>query len=102
VLCTYCSQLSEYPLQRHVDRGDPIAWPLCSPDLTSPDFYLWGYLNVVYAQWSTTRENMMKHIRTACTAIPRRVLLKTVNQFRRRLHLCIQENGGNFEQLIHG
>jgi len=38
--------------------------------------------------------------RTACAAIFRRVLLKTISQFRRQLHLCIQENGGNFEQLI--
>jgi len=43
---------------------------------------------------------MMERIRTACAAISHRVLLKTVSQFRKRFHLCIQENGGNFEQLI--
>jgi len=57
--------------------------------------------NVIYEQWPATRENMIERIRTACAAIPR-VLLRTVSQFRRRLHLCIQENGGNFEQLIRG
>jgi len=44
----------------------------------------------------------MERICTAYAAIPRRVLLKTVSQFKRRLHLCIQENGGNFKQLIRG
>jgi len=42
----------------------------------------------------------MECIRTACAAIPRQVLLKTISEFRKRLHLCIQENGGNFERLI--
>jgi len=45
---------------------------------------------------------MMERIRTACAAIPRRVLFKMVSQFRRQLHLCIQKNGDNFEQLIRG
>jgi len=45
---------------------------------------------------------MMERIRTACAAIPCRILLKTVSQFRKRLHLCIQKNDGNFEQLIRG
>jgi len=58
--------------------------------------------DVAYAQRPTTRENMMERIHTACATIPRRVLFKTISQFRRRLHLCIQENGGNFEQLIRG
>lgn len=83
--------------------GRVVAWPLSSPDLTSPDFYLWGYLkNAVYAQRPTTRDNMMERIRIACAAIPRDVLLGTIRQFRVRLDLCIQQNGGNFEQLIRG
>jgi len=53
------------------------------------------------AQQPVTRKNMMERIRTACAVISRRiVLLKMVSQFRRWLHLCIQENGGNFERLI--
>jgi len=101
-----CNYLNIHYSGMWIGRSGPVAWPPRSPDLTPPDFYLlllWGYLkNVVYAQWPATRENMMKYIRTACAAIPRRILLKTVSQFRRRLHLYIQENDGNFEQLIHG
>ncbi|OXU16263.1 hypothetical protein TSAR_012619, partial [Trichomalopsis sarcophagae] len=80
---------------RWIGRGGPVAWPPRSPDLTPPDFYLWGYLkNVVYAQRPTTRDNMIERIRTACAAIPRDVLLRTIRQFRARLDLCIQQNGG--------
>ena len=24
-----------------IGRGGPVAWPPCSPDLTSPDYFLW-------------------------------------------------------------
>lgn len=88
---------------RWIGRGSQHPWPACSPDMTSPDFFLWGYLkNIVFAERPTTRENMMERIRQACAAIPREMLLRTVNSFERRLHLCLQANGGHFEQLIRG
>lgn len=66
--------------------------------MTSPDFYLWGYLkDVVYEHAPTTREDMMH--RTACENIPRAVLHRTVEQFQQRIELCIQQNGGVFEYL---
>jgi len=38
-----------------------------SPDLTSPDFFLCGFLkNIVYAKVPTTRENMIERITIAC------------------------------------
>lgn len=68
--------------------------------MTSPDFYLWGYLkDVVYEHAPTTREDMMHRIRTACENIPRAVLHRTVEQFQQRIELCIQQNGGVFEYL---
>ena len=34
---------------RWIGRRGPVAWAPRSPDLTSPDFYLWGFLkNTVY------------------------------------------------------
>lgn len=29
---------------RWIDRGEPIAWPVRSPDITPLDFYLWEHL----------------------------------------------------------
>lgn len=96
--------LNEHYHNRWIGRTGPrdfgVRWPPKSPDLTSPDFYLWGYLkNVVYERPVTTRENMMNRIRTACQNIPRIVLLRTVEEFERRIGLCIQQNGGIFEHL---
>ena len=34
---------------RWIGRRGPIEWPARSPDLTPPDFFLWGYLkNIIY------------------------------------------------------
>ncbi|EZA59712.1 hypothetical protein X777_16511 [Ooceraea biroi] len=86
---------------RWIGRGSPIAWPPRSPDLTSSDFYLWGYAkNLVFEREPTTREDMIERIRMACRAIPRAVLLRTVEHFAKRIRLCIRANGDNFEQLF--
>ncbi|EZA55151.1 hypothetical protein X777_05281 [Ooceraea biroi] len=74
-----------------IGKGSRVRWPARSPDLTSPDFYLWGYLkDVVYRERPTTRENMMERIRAACNIIPRDVLLRTVTNFERRIQYCQQ------------
>lgn len=86
--------------RRWIGRDGPVHWPPRSPDLTSPDFFLWGYLkDAVYRQAPTTQENMRVRIRDACRAIPRDVLLRTVDGFERRVQACLNMNGGIFEHL---
>lgn len=93
--------LNEIFPERWIGRGGPVQWPARSPDLTSPDFFLWGYLkNVVYRQQTTTRENMRERIINACANIPHQVLLQTIQHFHRRIQLCLQENGRTFEHFI--
>ena len=87
--------------ERWIGRGGPFEWSLCSPDLTSPDLFLWGYIkNVVFAQRPTTREDLMERTRRASAAICRETLLKTVDGFERRLRLCLQANEEHFEHLL--
>ncbi|OXU29200.1 hypothetical protein TSAR_003541 [Trichomalopsis sarcophagae] len=91
-----------YPNQ-WIGRGGPVAQPPNSPDLTTPDFYLWRYLkNTCYEQQPTIREDMMECIRTAYAEIPRNVLLSTVRHFLRRIQLCIDANGRYFEHIPNG
>ena len=68
---------------RWIGIGSDIEWSLRPPDLTPPDFFLWGYLrNVIYANPPTTREDMIQRITRACRNIPRQVLLSTVESFK--------------------
>lgn len=83
-----------------IGRGGFKQWPARSPDITSPDFFLWGYLkDTVYKTAPTTKEDMIQRITNACGNIPRIVLLKSADEFERRIELCIQADGGNFEHL---
>ena len=64
-------------------RGGPIAWPSPSPDLTSPDYSLWGFVKErVMAVASITLDDMKERIRRACTEITPRMLA----QVRRSFH----------------
>ena len=98
-----CAFLKDHYNNKWIDRSGPVVWPPCSPDITSPDFYLWRYLkNVVSTQRPTTRQDLMELIHRACAAIPRATLLNNVHNFERRLNFCLEANGGNFEKLRHG
>lgn len=86
---------------RWIGRGGPINFPARSPDLTSPDFFLWGYLKEkVYDQIPTTREDMIQRIRNACAAIPPDMLLSCVQSFELRIEKCLEVQGEHFEHLI--
>jgi len=70
--------------RRWIGRGGHIAWPPRSPDLTSLDFFLWGYLkNIVYQTAPTTAEDLKDRIRRACRSISANVLRKTVDAFEK-------------------
>jgi hypothetical protein len=84
-----------------IGRAGPVNWPARSPDLTSPDFFLWGYVkDKVYQQVPTTRENMIERIRNACAKIPAYKLLSCVHSFEMRINKCIEVEGHHFEHLI--
>ena len=91
--------LNDHYNNRWIGQSGLVAWPPCSPDLTWPDCYSWGYLkNIVFAQRTTTRQDLMERIHRACTSIPRATLLNTVHYFEKRF-LCLETNRGNFKQL---
>ncbi|ENN77846.1 hypothetical protein D910_12250 [Dendroctonus ponderosae] len=53
-----------------IGRVGPLSWPARSSDLTSPDFFLRGFLKgKVYEAVPTTRESMIEGIRNACAEI---------------------------------
>lgn len=86
---------------RWIGRGGPVNWPARSPDLTSPDFFLWGSLKAkVYNQVPTTREDMIERIRNACAEIQEDTLLRCLHSFEIRINKCIEVEGRHFEHLI--
>ncbi|KAJ4427332.1 hypothetical protein ANN_24952 [Periplaneta americana] len=76
-------------------------WPPRSPDLTTPDFFLWGYLkDRVYATRPQTLDDLKHNITQEIQAIDNRVLQRVASNMERRVELCLMQNGGHFQHLL--
>lgn len=74
-------------------RGD-IPWPPRSPDLTPPDFFLWGYLkHKVYNNNPKNIDQLKENIRGEMAASTPTLLKKVFNNFRLRLEECRRREG---------
>ena len=76
-------------------------WPPCSPDLTPPDFYLRGKLKgFVYADNPRSINDLKHNIRQVIADIRCEELHQVFSNLRRRVELCLQEDGSHFQQLL--
>ncbi|KAJ4431390.1 hypothetical protein ANN_19987 [Periplaneta americana] len=74
-------------------------WPPRSPDLTTPDFFLWGYLkDRVYATRPQTLDDL-KHNITQEIQANNRVLQRVASNMERRVELCLMQDGGHVQYL---
>jgi hypothetical protein len=75
-----------------IGRGGPISWSARSPDLTPPDFFLWGAIKQrVFRERTTTRDNMRERLIAAFREFNDLNVAATVQaNFKRRLRLCIE------------
>lgn len=88
--------------QRWIGRAGPIAWPPRSPDLTPLDFFLWGYMkDFVYSVQINTRERLLERIEEAALKVREKMSeLNVADVVRKRLQLCLVENGNHIENLL--
>jgi transposase len=81
-------------------RGD-IPWPARSPDLAPCDFFLWGHLKAkVYEEKPKTIEELKATIRQKTREIPPEMTRRAMANFRKRLQLCIRDEGHHLKDLI--
>lgn len=86
---------------RWIGRGGPVPWPARSPDLTKPDFFLWGFVHDrVYRTEVTTRANMQERIREAFHSIDHATLEAVNESFLKRIEECLAQQGRHFEQFL--
>lgn len=88
--------------ERWIGLHGPVNWPARSPDLTPLDFFLWGALHdKVFVDAPTTEDDMRRRIVAAFPQITARSLQQMRrSNMRRRIDLCIEQNGGHIEHLI--
>ena len=78
-----------------------IGWPPRSPDLTTSDFFLWSYLKAkVYDQRPETLEALKEAIRQEIVAITPEIILKVTDNYRERLHQCINIQGRHLSDVL--
>lgn len=72
---------------RLISKKGDFDWPPRSPDLTAPDFFLWGYLkSKVYINKPKTLAQLKNNIRREIAAIPVEMLAKTMENAEKRAH----------------
>jgi len=84
--------------------GDRVIWkglwPPCSPDLTPPDYFLWGYLKGrVYQNKRRTIDALKANITEEIQAVTADVLARTSPNMARRVQSCLDANGGHFQHM---
>lgn len=79
---------------RWIGRGGPISWPPRSPDLTPPDFFLWGFIkDKTYAQDPKTTEDLRVAIKHAFDAVTITMCQNVVKSVQTRMQRCLEADG---------
>ena len=81
--------------------GRTLSGPPHSPDLNPPDFYLWGYLkDNVYANHPQTIPELKDSIAAAVNAISKEECRRVIENFARRVQVCLQRQGAHLEHIL--
>ena len=84
---------------REISRG---LWPPRSPDLTPPDYYLWGKLKgSVYGDNPRTANELKQKITSVIQNIQPDELERVFQNTPCRARLCLQVNGAHIQQLLY-
>jgi len=76
-------------------------WPPRSPDLSLPDFFLWGALKgKAYANKPRTIQELENKIGREIAAISEDVLQVTFANMKCRVQLCLDSGGEHFQHLL--
>ena len=76
-------------------------WPPRSPDLSPPDFFLWGALKgKAYVNKPRTIQELENNIRREIAAISEDVLQATFANMKSRVQVCLDSDGQHFQHLL--
>lgn len=82
-------------------EGSYLPWPPRSPDLNMLDFYLWGVLqHRVNEIENLSIDEVKERVEEEIGLITPDTLQRVHNNLKKRLRICIAQNGGLFEHLL--
>ena len=75
----------------------PTLWPPNSPDLNPIDYKIWSVLQErVYRGRITDVEHLKQRIREEWDKLDHTIVVKAIQQWRKRLLECVRADGGHF------
>lgn len=84
--------------QQNVTVVLPDEWPAISPDLNPLDYSIWGLLEEkLYKTTIADVEELKQRLVHLWNSIPQQTVAAIVDQWRPRLHKCVEANGGHFQ-----
>lgn len=87
--------------QQVISKNGDVDWPPRSPDLTAPDFFLWGYLkSKAYANKPETLEQLKQNIRDEINEIPREMCENVMKNVLKRARICEANRGGHLSDIV--
>ncbi|GFX03724.1 putative LOC100569746 [Trichonephila clavipes] len=85
-----------------ISRFGPVNWPPRSCDLTSLDYFLWGYVkSLVYADKPQTLDHLEDNIRRVIADIRPQMLEKVIENWMSRLDYIQASHGSHMSEIIH-
>ncbi|KAI4460770.1 transposable element tc3 transposase-like protein [Holotrichia oblita] len=76
-------------------------FPARSPDLTILDYFIFPYLkNTIFKIRHQTIEELRNAIVNSCADITEEILINSFESMKRRVQLCLQNNGQHFQDLL--
>jgi len=86
---------------RLISKNAETVWPPRSPDLSTCDYFLWGYLKSrVYKNKPRSLEQLKQAITRQAEAIPKTMLVRVYENFVVRLRNCIKKRGQHLSDVI--
>ena len=78
-----------------------FPWPARSPDLSSLDYFLWGYVKEnVFKMQPGDIEILKEIVQEVVSSIVQDVLRAVMANFEKRINLYMEQQGGHFEHLL--
>ena len=86
---------------RVISKKTIHEWPPRSPDLTPPDFFLWGYLkDRVFKNNPKDIPELKKAVASAIKTISPEVCSNVIEEVRKRAELCMMRKGAHLEHVL--
>ena len=95
---TSMAKIQSFFSNRVISKG---LWPLGSPDLMPPDYFLWGYLKGRVTQNKPRTTDALKANTTEeIQAVTADILARTFQNMACQVQSCLDANGGHFQHTL--